>query len=248
MKKAFVLSYSVICYIIGLAAVAYYADFFMGLFITKTINSGDTIPVLLAIAINLVLLLLFAIQHSVMARPAVKEAMRKYVPFAMERSTYILLSSVVLLVVCIFWQPIPQAVFDFRGTPAEPIFWAMYALGWFFTLFSTFLIDHFDLFGLKQAYYYGKKKTFAYKFVTPVLYKLVRHPIYLGWFMIHWFNPYLSAGQLMMALVFTVYIYVAISYEEKDLVDAFGDEYRQYQKSTPKLLPGLGYGRKKSKA
>ena len=238
MKKSFVLSYSLLCYIIGLSVVAYYADFFIGYFIPKSINAGQTPSMGSALVINFILLLIFTLSHTVMARPSVKKRMRKYIPFAMERSTYILISSLTLFILCAFWQPIPHEVFDLRGTFLEPVFWTLYALGWAIALFSTFLIDHFDLFGLKQAWYYGHpKNVFSYRFVTPFIYKLVRHPIYLGWLMVHWFTPYLSVGQLFMAIFITIYILIAVEYEERDLTQAFGGQYKQYKKTTPKLIP-----------
>lgn len=238
MKKLFILSYSLVCYIIGLAVVAYYVDFFIGYFVPKSINAGQAQPLAQALVINFLLLLVFTLPHTVMARPSVKEWMRKYIPFAMERSTYILISSITLFMLCVFWQPVLHAVFDFRGTFLEPVFWTLYALGWAVTLCSTFLIDHFDLFGLKQAWYYGHpKKVFRYRFVTPFIYKLVRHPIYLGWLMVHWFTPYLSVGQLLMALIITIYILIAVEYEERDLIQTFGKQYEQYKKTTPKLIP-----------
>ena len=238
MKKLFVLSYSLLCYIIGLTVVAYYVDFFIGYFVPKSINEGQAQPLGMSLIINFLLLLVFTLPHTVMARTLVKEWMRKYIPFAMERSTYILISSATLFILCVFWQPVSYAVFDFRGTILEPVFWALYALGWAITLFSTFLIDHFDLFGLKQSWYYGHpKKVFRYRFVTPLIYKLVRHPIYLGWLMVHWFTPYLSVGQLLMALIITIYILIAVEYEERDLIRTFGNQYIQYKKTTPKLIP-----------
>ena len=247
MKKLFVLSYSLICYIIGLGTVAYYADFFIGAFIIKSINTGPASSLGTALAVNSFLLLLFTLQHTIMARPSVKERMRKYIPFAIERSTYILASSILLLMTCIFWIPIPDPVFNVKDTFLEPLFWSLYALGWTITLFSTFLIDHFDLFGLKQAWFYGNGRKFRYRFVTPFLYKLVRHPIYLGWFMVHWFTPYLSVGQFFMAGFYTIYILVAIKYEEKDLIKAFGEKYLEYKATTPKLIPLLSFKSKNNK-
>lgn len=238
MKKIFMLGYSWICYGVGIVVVAYYADFLVGLYIPKTVHAPSVSPPLRSAVINSALLLLFCLQHSLMARPSVKLFMRRYVPFAMERSTYILFSSWALIALCVYWQPIPATIFDARGTWLEPVLWGFYALGWATTMLSTFMIDHFDLFGLKQAWYYGRKgKTFTYKLVMPLLYKVVRHPIYLGWLMVHWFTPYFTVGQLLMAVVMTVYIAIAMRYEETDLVKAFGPAYVRYQQDTPALLP-----------
>jgi methanethiol S-methyltransferase len=245
MKKVFVLSYSLICYLIGLAVVAWYADFFVGYLIPKSINSGSPSPGAGAIFSNLSLILIFTIPHTLMARPSVKTMMRKYIPFAMERSTYILISSITLLALCILWEPMPATLFDVRGYRIEPILWTLYGIGWFFTLFSTFLIDHFDLFGLKQAWYYGQtNRVFRYRFVTPFFYKMVRHPIYLGWLMVHWCTPHLTAGQFLLASLLTIYILIAVEYEERDLLQAFGEQYRKYRESTPKLIPLFSFSKK----
>jgi protein-S-isoprenylcysteine O-methyltransferase Ste14 len=238
MKKLFVLAYAVICYGIGLMIVAYYADFFIGYFVPKSINEGKTGSIITALGINFLLMVFFTLPHTVMARRRVKEWMRKSVPLPMERSTYVLVSSILLFILCVFWQPLPAAVYDFRGTFAAPLFMSLYGLGWFIGLFSTFLIDHFDLFGLKQAWSFARnKRSFVHKFVTPLLYRLVRHPIYLGWLLIHWCTPYLSVGQLFLAIFITIYIIIAIKYEERDLLDNFGEKYRHYQRTTPKLIP-----------
>jgi methanethiol S-methyltransferase len=135
----------------------------------------------------------------------------------------------------------PQEIFNLKGTWAEPVMYTLYGFGWFVGLFSTFLIDHFDLFGLKQAWYNWKgRNDFHYRFKTPLFYKLVRHPIYTGWLMIHWFTPVLTLGHILFATVITVYIYAAIIYEEQDLIDQFGETYMQYIQNTPKLIPFTG--------
>lgn len=237
MKRFFVILYAICCYVLGLVSVAFYADFFMGKFWSRTVFHGKQEDPVLAIMSNLGILCWFVLQHSLMARPAVKEKMRKYITEAMERSTYILLSSLMIFAIYFFWIPVEIVIFDYRNTAAEPFFWSLYGLGWFITLFSTFLIDHFNLFGLKQAWFFRREKEESHRLVTPLFYKVIRHPIYLGWFIVHWATPYFTLGQLFMALFFSVYIYRAIDWEEKDLTDTFGREYRLYKEKTGKLLP-----------
>jgi methanethiol S-methyltransferase len=238
MKKFIVLLYSVLCYGIGLVVIAWYFDFFLGLWVPKYINSEPEVPWQAAIGINLILLTIFGLQHSVMARPHVKSQITKLIPAAAERSTYILLSSLVTVLLIWQWQPIDLVIYDFRNTIFENGIWGLYLLGWAVCLFSTFLINHFDLFGLRQAWtYFEDGEEFTYNFKTPLLYKFIRHPIYLGWLMIHWFTPYMTLGNLVLATGITVYIYIGIFYEEKDLVKTFGQRYIRYKEITPKVLP-----------
>lgn len=239
MKRAMVKLYAVCCYVLGLVSVAFYADFFVGKIWNRTVFMGAAESPVLAMMANLGILSWFALQHSLMARPIIKEQMRKFIPEPLERSTYILLSSLVIFAIYFLYLPVEIVIFDFRNTRAETWFWGFYGLGWFLTLFSTFLIDHFDLFGLKQAWSYRKEKKHAHRLVTPFLYKVIRHPIYLGWFIVHWATPYLTVGQLGMAIFFSIYIYKAIEWEEKDLIDSFGQDYLLYRKRTGKLFPPL---------
>lgn len=238
MKRISVLLYSGICYILGLTTIGYYIGFLAGAGVPKDINSGPVSGFGFSLMINAALLLVFGIQHSGMARKGFKSWFRTYLPDSMVRSTYILLSSVTLGLVIWFWQPMPQVLIEFTKPWQQITLYSLYGLGWFVGIFSTFLIDHFDLFGLKQAWMYWKgDAVFQYRFRTPLLYKLVRHPIYLGWFMIHWLTPVLTMGHLLFAFAITAYIYIAIYYEERDLIDQFGDKYQDYKKSTPKLIP-----------
>jgi methanethiol S-methyltransferase len=241
MKRLAILIYSLKSYVIGLAVVAYYAAFLADVWVPKTINSGIYPGLGTALTVNLFLLILFGLQHSVMARQGFKKWVKNHIPESAERSTYILLTSVILGTVCFLWQPMPQVIYDLSGTTAEPVLYSLYGFGWFICLFSTFLIDHFDLFGLKQAWYNWKgRNDFQYRFKTPLFYKLVRHPIYTGWLMVHWFTPVLTIGHFLFASVITGYIYIALIYEEKDLIDQFGETYHQYIQSTPKLIPFTG--------
>jgi protein-S-isoprenylcysteine O-methyltransferase Ste14 len=225
-------------------AVFVYAIGFIGGFLTPTILDGEPRrPLLEALAINLGLLTLFAVQHSVMARPAFKRWWTRYVPESVERSTYVLFSSLALVVLFAFWEPIGGVIWQTEGV-ARAIVIGLYGLGWIVLLYSTFLIDHFDLFGLRQVW--NRLKANPYeppKFYTPSLYRIVRHPLYVGWLMIFWAAPTMTVAHLVFALATTAYILIAIQLEERDLVAAFGDTYVDYRRSTPMLIPRLWRGR-----
>ena len=192
-----------------------------------------------ALLINFALLALFGVQHTVMARHGVKEAIRATIPRHMERPTYILATNLLLILLYWQWRPIPDVVWALDGVAAT-IMLALFALGVVVILISTLLIDHFELFGLKQSVYYLMGKDLEkYKFVTPALYKMVRHPLYLGWLLMFWCAPVMSQGHLFLAAVWTVYIFIAIGYEEKDLIAAFGKKYEDYKAKTPMIIPFL---------
>ena len=221
-------------------AVFVYAIGFIGGFLTPTmIDGAPTRPLLEAIAIDLGLLTLFALQHSVMARPAFKRWWTQYVPESIERSTYVLFSSLALIALFLLWEPIGGVIWDTQGA-ARGIVIGLYALGWVVLLYSTFLIDHFDLFGLRQVWNRLKSNPYeAPKFYTPSLYRIVRHPLYVGWLMIFWAAPTMTVAHLVFALATTAYILIAIQLEERDLVTAFGDTYVDYRRTTPMLIPRL---------
>ncbi len=218
-----------------------YAVGFIGGFLTPTRLDGTPgRPFWQALAIDLGLLGLFAVQHSVMARPAFKRWWTNFVPEAVERSTYVLLSSLALVALFIWWQPIGAIVWNVPAGLARDSVITLYLLGWALLLYTTFLIDHFDLFGLKQVW--RRLKGHAYQppqFYTPSLYKIVRHPLYVGWLTIFWAAPTMTVAHLVFALATTVYILIAIQLEEHDLVDAFGDRYVSYRRQTPMLIPRL---------
>jgi len=227
--------------------VALYAVGFIGGFLTPTRLDGiPTRPALQALTIDLGLLALFALQHSVMARPAFKRWWTRFVPESVERSTYVLLSSLALVVLFLLWEPIGGVVWDAPAGPARIAIYSLFALGWALLLYTTFLIDHFDLFGLKQVWRRSKGAPYRPpQFYTPSLYKIVRHPLYIGWLTIFWAAPTMTAAHLVFALGTTAYILIAIQLEEHDLVDAFGERYVAYRRSTPMLVPLL---RRRSRA
>lgn len=216
-----------------------YAVGFIGGFLTPTrLDGTPNRPFWQALAIDLGLLGLFAVQHSVMARPAFKRWWTQLVPEAIERSTYVLLSSLALVALFIWWQPIGGIVWNVPAGLARGGVTTLYLLGWALLLYTTFLIDHFDLFGLKQVWRSMRGHEYQPpQFYTPSLYKIVRHPLYVGWLTIFWAAPMMTVAHLVFALATTPYILIAIQFEERDLVNAFGDRYVSYRRSTPMLIP-----------
>ena len=238
MKKHVILLYGIVCYAIFFGTFLYAIGFLGNFIVSKSIDSGEAGATTPSLIINVILLSLFAVPHSVMARPAFKKAWTKIVPEPMERSTYVLQSSLLLILLFWQWRPMTGVIWDVADQPVAPIFWAFFASGWALVLFATFLIDHFDLFGLRQTWVYWQGKEYESKpFGTPSLYKYMRHPLYLGWFLAFWATPSMTAGHLLFAVVTTAYILVAIQLEEKDLVDHFGDDYVEYKKTTPMIFP-----------
>jgi protein-S-isoprenylcysteine O-methyltransferase Ste14 len=222
-------------------AVFLYSVGFIGGFFTPTILDGVADrPMTEALAIDLALLGLFAVQHSVMARPGFKRWWTRIIPEAIERSTYVLLSSLAMIALFLFWEPIGGVVWSASAGLARNVVIGIYLFGWALLLYSTFLIDHFDLFGLKQVWRQMKGNPYIPpQFYTPGLYRLVRHPLYVGWLTIFWAAPTMTVAHLVFALVTTAYILVAIQLEERDLVDAFGERYISYRRNTPMLIPRL---------
>ena len=238
MKKHVILLYGVLCYAIFFGTFLYAIGFLGNFIVSKSIDSGEAGSTTQAIIINVILLSLFAVPHSVMARPAFKKTWTKIVPEPMERSTYVLQSSLLLILLFWQWRPMTGVIWDVGEQPVAYIFWAFFAAGWGLVLLATFLIDHFDLFGLRQTWVYWQGKEYESKpFGTPSLYKYMRHPLYLGWFLAFWSTPSMTTGHLLFAVVTTAYILVAIQLEEKDLVDHFGDDYVEYKKTTPMIFP-----------
>ena len=235
------LTYGAVCYALFFATFLYLIAFVADVAAPKTIETGAVTDVGRAFLIDTLLLVLFGLQHSVMARPRFKAFFTRYVPRAAERSSYVLASSVALIALMAFWQPIGATVWHVESEVGRGLLHGLYLLGVGTILYSTFLIDHFDLFGLRQVVLYFRKREYTYKkFVTPSLYRFIRHPLYLGWIVMFWAAPSMSAGHFLFSLGMTVYILVAIPLEERDLAEALGEPYNRWRESTPAFVPGLG--------
>ena len=231
--------YGIIAYLIFLVAFLYAIAFVgnIGL-VPKTIDSGPAGPFLKALIVDAILLSLFAVQHSVMARQWFKRAWKKIVPEPVERSTYVLLASLILLLLFWKWHPVKSVIWDVRNPNGRTILQGLFWIGWGMVLVSTWLVDHFDLFGLKQVFYYARgKRIEPLPFKNPALYKIVRHPIYLGFIIAFWATPRMTTGHLFFAIMTTAYILVAIQFEERDLIKFYGDQYRHYRQQVSMLFP-----------
>jgi len=238
MGPILAVAYGVAAYFVFLCTFLYAIGFVSGVVVPKTVDTGPAGPIGEALVINVLLLSLFAIQHSVMARKPFKRGLTQFVPASIERSTYVLLASLALILVFWQWRPIPAIVWEAANPALAMALLGLSLLGWLIVLLSTFLINHFELFGLQQVLLNMIGKDAAEpRFRTPLLYKLVRHPLYLGFIIAFWATPVMTAGHLLFALVTTVYILVAIALEERDLIDLFGDEYRRYRQRVAMLVP-----------
>ena len=241
MSRSIYLVFGAIAYLIFFATFLYLIAFVGNLSVVpRTVDRSPCAELPAALAINLALILLFGLQHSVMARQGFKKAWTTMVPEPIERSMYVLFASLALILLFAFWQPIPQTVWNVENGIGATLLWALFALGWLIVLTSTFLISHFELFGLKQVYLHLRGSApAAPQFRQPFFYKLVRHPLYSGFFLAFWATPVMSVGHLVLALGMSVYMLVAIGYEERDMVGHFGDEYKNYRQNVGMLAPRL---------
>jgi protein-S-isoprenylcysteine O-methyltransferase Ste14 len=239
MGRILAFLYGVICYLIFFVTFLYAIGFVGNVFVPKGIDTGAlSTPLSAALIVDALLLSLFAIQHSIMARQWFKRAWTKIVPSVVERSTYVLLASLILMFLFWQWQPMGPVVWDVRNPTGRTLLQALFWIGWGGVLVSTYLVDHFALFGLKQVYQFLQGRTEEpIPFKSPGLYKMVRHPLYLGFIIAFWSTPRMTFGHLFFAVMTTAYIILAIQFEERDLMRSYGDTYRVYRQRVSMLIP-----------
>ena len=238
MGRLIALLYGLAAYLVFFFAFLYAIGFVEGLWVPKTIDTGTVVPTTEALIVNLLLMSLFAVQHSVMARRQFKEWWTQYVPKSVERSTYVLFASLALVVLFWQWRPMPDVMWQIVDPSTAMAITGLSFVGWLLVLTSTFLINHFELFGVHQVVNNLAGRSMSEpRFKAPVLYKVVRHPIYLGFIIAFWAAPVMTVGHALFAAVTTAYIFVGIWLEERDLTELFGDEYRRYKERVSMLVP-----------
>lgn len=239
-KRLAVFAYGLVSYIAFFLTFVYAVGFIGNLYVPKSMDSAARVSFWPALVIDALLLLTFAVQHSVMARPAFKEVLTRFIPAAAERSTYVLCSSLLLAALFAFWQPIGGVIWNATNPFIRNGINVVFGLGFALVFVATLLINHFDLFGLRQVTLYLARKPYTYlEFGTPLFYRYVRHPLYLGWLIAFWATPTMTGAHLLFAVLTSAYILTAIRWEEHDLVIVHGSKYQDYQKRVPKLIPSL---------
>jgi methanethiol S-methyltransferase len=239
-KRLTVFAYGVVSYTLFVLTYLYAIGFIGNMFVPKSMDSAVRLPFLQALLIDTLLLAAFAVQHSVMARPAFKRVLTRFIPEAAERSTYVLCSSLALIALFVFWQPVGGIIWNLTDPAARAALNALCHFGFGLVLITTFLLNHFDLFGLRQVSLYlaGRRYT-PLEFRTPLLYKYVRHPLYVGWMIAFWATPTMTGAHLLFATMTSAYILMAIRWEERDLLTVHGAQYENYRQQVPKLVPSL---------
>jgi protein-S-isoprenylcysteine O-methyltransferase Ste14 len=238
MKRVLTVGYGAASYLVGVAAVVYTICFVGNIAVPRSIDRGVAAPVGEAIAVNVLLLGLFGVQHSAMARPVFKRWWTRFVPPSIERSSYVVATGLVLFVLSWQWRTMPAIIWEVTWWSGRLVLQLLLWLGWAIALASTFMINHFDLFGLRQVYLAWRRQPYTeLTFRSRLLYRLVRHPLMLGFILAFWASPRMTAGHLVFAIAMTGYILIALRLEEGDLVAALGDQYRDYRRQVPMLLP-----------
>ncbi len=240
MQRRIFFAYGVFSHLLFLATYAYMAGFVGDLFVPKSIDSAPTIG-LYPFVVDLLLLALFAMQHSIMARPGFKRIWTRLIPEPIERSTYVMISNLVIIFLMWQWQGLGGIVWEVQYPAAHSLLWGLFAVGWLLVPGVSLMINHFDLFGTRQVWLYLQGKPYtALPFRTPMLYSRIRHPLYVGWALAFWAIPTMTLGHLLFAAALTIYMAVAVLFEERDLLNYFGEDYRAYQRRVPMFVPGLG--------
>jgi methanethiol S-methyltransferase len=239
-RRVLVFVYGLVVYVLFLLTFLYAIGFVTNLYVPRSMDAPPGGSFASSLAIDLGLLMLFALQHSVMARYGFKRRITRLIPEPAERSTYVLASSLALALLFAFWRPLGGVIWSIQQPVAAAIVDALAVFGWLLVLFATCLINHFDLFGLRQAWLYLRGEPYSrLTFQTPGPYKLVRHPLYVGWFFAFWSTPIMTLTHLLYAVTTTCYIIIAIQFEEQDLIVNHGDDYRDYRQRVPMLIPGV---------
>ena len=240
-KRIFFFAYGVFSYLIFFGTFLYAIAFIGNFGVPRTLDAGASGSLGLNLLIDVGLLTLFAVQHSIMARKWFKDRWTRIIPPPVERSTYVLFSSLALILLFWLWQPLGGVVWSVENPAGVFTLRALFAFGWVLVLVSTFLINHFDLFGLRQVWLYLLGKPYqALPFATPALYRIVRHPLYVGWFFAFWMTPLMTFAHLLFAIATTAYILLAIQFEERDLVREHGENYEDYRRAVPMIVPFTG--------
>ena len=244
MGRLIAILYGVVCYAVFFLTFLYLIGFLSNLVVPRSIDVGPATGTALAFTINFALIALFGMQHSVMARPAFKEKWTRFVPVSVERSTYVLITSLILILMFWQWRPMTgQMIWVAEAAWLQNLLWAVFFGGFLVVLLSTFIVDHFDLFGLRQVWRNFQQKSYEHPpFRVTFFYKFVRHPIYVGFIMAFWGTPQMSAGHLLFAVGMTAYMLIGIRYEERDLAGFLGDDYARYREKVPMLIPRVGRG------
>ncbi|TNE52738.1 MAG: isoprenylcysteine carboxylmethyltransferase family protein [Bacteroidetes bacterium] len=238
MKKTLFFLYGVVAYTAFMATILYAIGFVGNFIVPTTIDGIPQLPFWQALLINTGFLLAFAFQHSIMARPAFKEWWTRYVPVPVERSTFVLLASIILATMMTNWQPMGGVVWNIENELVQTVLFVFYLLGWAIVFLATFMINHFELFGLRQVWLHFRNQPYTHlRFRIPYLYKYVRHPLYLGFLIAFWSTPLMTVTHLLFAVATTGYILVAIQLEERDLITVHGQQYQDYRKQVPMILP-----------
>lgn len=239
MSRSLTMLFAIVCYAIFFATFLYLIVFVGDLALgVRTVDVGPEAPPMAAAVINIALIALFGLQHSVMARPAFKARWTRIIPPPAERSVYVLAASVALMILFIGWHPIPQIVWNVSNSAAQAVIWAIFWIGWATVLISTFLINHFELFGLQQAWFNMRgREAEKPELRQPMLYRWIAHPLYTGFFLAFWAAPEMTLGHLLLAAGVSIYMLIAIRYEERDLTDLFGEDYRRYRAGVGGLVP-----------
>ena len=238
MGKNSILTYGIIAYVAFLVTILYAIGFVGNWVVPKSIDTGTTGPIGQSILINVVLLSLFAIQHTIMARPAFKTWWTKIIPVSIERSTFVLATSLLLLLLFWQWRPMPTVIWHIDQPVISTVLQGLSLVGWMMVFYSSFLIDHFDLFGLRQVILHFRGKEYTHPtFVVRSLYRWIRHPLMAGFLVAFWFTPTMTHGHLLFAVVTTGYIFFGIWVEERDLAKVLGEEYAKYRQRTAMIIP-----------